>query len=365
MGRRGFGNVLKLPSGRWRARYSHNGQVHAAPRTFPTKAEATAWLSKAHTEITGGEWVNPVAGKKTLGDFARGWLDGRSDLEETTRAKYAYLLRAHILPKLGDIELARLTAAEVRAWYHELGRKYKSVGDDAYRCLRAVLRTAVADGQLAKSPCTVKGAGGVRAAERPVASMGELGAAVDAMPPRFRAALVLAAWCQLRLGEVLALQRRHVDLAAGVVRVEQAWGRPMGGKAAIKGPKTEAGNRSIGIPSHVLPLVEQHLASVGPAPTAWLFGTSTGTAVSARNFQRAWDKARSAAGRPDLHFHDLRHTGLTWSAETGASLPELMRRGGHASPRAALRYQHATEDRDRVLTDALAKMAASTTRPTT
>jgi hypothetical protein len=64
-----------------------------------------------------------------------------------------------------------------------------------------------------------------------------------------------------------------------------------------------------------------------------------------------------AIGRPDLRFHDLRHSDLTCSAATGASVAEIMMRGGHKSPAAALRYQHSTRDRDRALADALAKMA--------
>jgi hypothetical protein len=49
--------------------------------------------------------------------------------------------------------------------------------------------------------------------------------------------------------------------------------------------------------------------------------------------------------------------GLTWAASAGATTAELMHRGGHASPTAALRYQHATEDRDRALADAMARLA--------
>ncbi|MGH3119299.1 MAG: tyrosine-type recombinase/integrase, partial [Gaiellales bacterium] len=73
--------------------------------------------------------------------------------------------------------------------------------------------------------------------------------------------------------------------------------------------------------------------------------------------QKHWSRARLAAGRPDLHLHDLRHTGNTWAAATGASTRELMARMGHANQDAALRYQHATEDRDRVIAEALARMA--------
>jgi hypothetical protein len=53
----------------------------------------------------------------------------------------------------------------------------------------------------------------------------------------------------------------------------------------------------------------------------------------------------------------LRHAGLTWTAATGATIAELMHRAGHASPIAALRYQHATVERDRILADALAELA--------
>ncbi len=55
----------------------------------------------------------------------------------------------------------------------------------------------------------------------------------------------------------------------------------------------------------------------------------------------------------DLHVHDLRHTGSTRSAQTGATLREVMARIGHSSPRAAMIYQHASRDRDQAIADAL------------
>ena len=53
--------------------------------------------------------------------------------------------------------------------------------------------------------------------------------------------------------------------------------------------------------------------------------------------------------RDDLHFHDLRHTGNTLAASSGASLRELMAHMGHSSPRAALIYQHATKHGERAI----------------
>lgn len=57
-------------------------------------------------------------------------------------------------------------------------------------------------------------------------------------------------------------------------------------------------------------------------------------------------RARQAAGRPDLRWHDLRHTGAVLAAQTGATLAELMSRLGHSTAGAAIRYQHASEERD-------------------
>jgi integrase len=356
--RRHFGNVRKLPSGRYQASYWHDGARYTAPGTFAAKADALAYLATVETDLGRGGWVNPTAGKVTLAKYATEWLAGRSDLRDTTRSKYEHLLDNHILPKLGSTPISALAPSKVRSWYHELARRHSTTADDAYRLLRAVMNVAKADRMIAANPCQVKGAGQVHSPERPTASVPEVAAAVEAVPERYRLALLLPAWCQLRRGEVLGLQRRDVDLLHATIRIERARIVPMSGKPMIGPPKTEAGVRTLTIPPNVVPAVVDHLERfVAPEPTAWLFSTSAGAPLSPRNLNRAWDKGRSAAGRPDLHLHDLRHTGLTWAAASGASVAELMRRGGHANPQAALRYQHATEDRDRALAEALGKLA--------
>jgi hypothetical protein len=70
-----------------------------------------------------------------------------------------------------------------------------------------------------------------------------------------------------------------------------------------------------------------------------------------------------AAGRPDLRLHDLRHTGATLAAVSGATLAELMARLGHSTPGAAMRYQHAAADRDKVIAAALSKLATGDVTP--
>ena len=91
---------------------------------------------------------------------------------------------------------------------------------------------------------------------------------------------------------------------------------------------------------------------------AYMFTTDGGGPVDRNNFRnRVWLPATAQVGLSGLRFHDLRHTAGTLAAQTGATTKELMARLGHASPQAAMVYQHAADDRDRLIADRLAQMA--------
>jgi integrase len=352
--------MSQLPSGKWRARHlGPDGHRHSA--TFTTKADADAWLAAQRTDEGRGAWVDPRLGRVSLAEWATDRLERRSDLRPTTRAKYRHLLDRHILPVLGRTELGRLTPSSVRSWYMALRAVHQVTADDAYRLLRAILNTAVADEVIVRNPCQVKGAGQVHSPERPTGTVAELAAAVQSVPDRYQLALLLTAWCQLRRGEVLGLQRRDVDLLHSSIRVERSWAVTTEGMQVLGDPKTEKGTRVLAVPSHVTPLLADHLDRlIDPSPAAWLFPGREEQPITPRTLDRMWERARRTVGRPDLRLHDVRHSGLTWAAASGASVAELMHRGGHASPAAALRYQHATADRDRAIADALAALAEPT-----
>lgn len=351
-----MGSVKKRgPS--WQATYRGPDRKERT-KTFPKKVDAENWLADEKSKMAHGIWVDPQAGRITLSAWGRRWLAERTDLRPVTQAKYQHMLDNHILPVLGSHDIAKLSPSAVRSWYMGLRRRFRSTGDDAYRLLHAVLATAVTDGLIGRNPCQVRGAGQARSAERLTLSVAEVSAAVEATPERYRLAVLLAAWCQLRRGEVLALQRRDVDLLHGTLRIERAAVRPMNGVTVIGPPKTEAGVRTLTIPDNVIPALQHHLERfVAPGPQAWLFAGENGAPVTPVTLNRIWRQARAAIARPEIVYHDLRHSGLTWAAASGASIAELMKRGGHANPRAALRYQHATEDRDRAIAEALAALA--------
>jgi integrase len=114
-----------------------------------------------------------------------------------------------------------------------------------------------------------------------------------------------------------------------------------------------------------MPLVKDHLsehAAIGR--DGLLFPAHhNGEQLSASSMRKVFIRARKLAGRPDLRFHDLRHTGAVLAASTGATLAELMARLGHSTPGAALRYQHASQDRDRVIADALSGLVTANVTP--
>jgi len=91
-------------------------------------------------------------------------------------------------------------------------------------------------------------------------------------------------------------------------------------------------------------------------PSAKAVLTRVDTVVRAAFF-KPWRKARAGAGRPDLRFHDLRHTGAVLAAQEGATLAELQARLGHTTPAAAMIYQHAASEPDKLLAERLSRRA--------
>jgi integrase len=112
------------------------------------------------------------------------------------------------------------------------------------------------------------------------------------------------------------------------------------------------------LPPFVVEAVKVHLGElVDGEPDAFVFTGSTGAPIWRGNLNKLlnWRPTVAAMRMPGLHFHDLRHTGNMFAAETGATLRDLMARMGHDSSDAAMVYQHATAKADRAIADAVDK----------
>lgn len=340
--RRAFGRLRQLPSGRWQATYPHQGVVHRAAATFPTKESGQRWLEDERDLIeldrrNLGAWTPPAeravraaAAKLTFREYAERWLEHRN-LAPHTRRAYAQALRLHILPVLGDQVLAEITPDDVRVWFAGMGGDRETRRARSYGVLTAVLSTAVDDGLLDRSPARIKGGTAVKQTKRSVVLLepAELAALADALPDELRLTVLLAGWCGLRRGEVFALTRADIAADGSTLRIDKA--ASLYGRNVDVGPtKTRESNRTVTVPTHIRPAVVTHLSErVGKTRAALLFTDSaTGSYLTEGRYRPHFFAAREAIGQPELHFHDLRHFGGVMAAVAGATTKEVMDRLG-------------------------------------
>jgi integrase len=333
---------------------------HKATVTFAAKEDAEGWLAARRADIKNEDWTPPRSKKPvTFGEHAERWLTNRQ-LKPRTRYHYRKILDARILPTFKDVALKHMSADLIDDWHYRQGDATPTARAHAYGLLRTILSDAVQRRLIDFNPCHIRGAGNTKRVKRiEPATLPELEALAKAMPERYQLMVLLAAWCGLRFGESTELRRKDIDLTNGVVKIRRAVVR-VEGEFVVGTPKSDAGTRDVNIPPHLLPAVKAHLASNITGGRDGLLFPSAGDPtqhLAPATLYRVFYKARESADRPDLRFHDLRHTGAVLAASTGATLAELMARLGHSTAGAAMRYQHAAQDRDKVIAEALSALA--------
>jgi integrase len=310
----------------------------------------------------------------TFATYAESWLatrkvKGRS-LAPRTQDGYRKLLDRLLLPTFGAMALKAITPDALLAWYegattperHLLAMR-PTLRAQAYVLLKSILASAADPAQtggarIPFNPCAVRGGGRAeRVSKTEILSPADLATIADAMPAQHRLLVLLAGWCALRSGEVRELRRGDVHINEGFLRVSRAVG-----KGNLVGPpKTAAGVRDVGIPPSLLAELRRHLLEHAQSGAQGsLFCGARGGHLPEAVLWQEFDRAKNAAGRPGLRFHDLRHSGLTWLAQGGATVGELQAWAGHTTPAVAMRYQHLAQDRKRVLAKRLDAMRSGT-----
>ncbi|RPK39910.1 site-specific integrase [Streptomyces sp. ADI93-02] len=351
--RRTFGAIRQLPSGRYQARYPSTADdaLRPAPETFETRRDAEAFLVQVQADQMRGDWLDPTAGEVLFADYTTRWIAERG-LAPTTAELYRRLFRLHLEPTFGEMSVNMISPAQVRAWRAErLSATGATTVAKSYRLLKAVMETAVEDDMLRKNPCRIRGAGREDADERPVATVEQVFAAAEVIGLRWRLMVLLGAFASMRPEELAELRRRDVDLDVGTLWVRRAAPELNTGHRVVGAPKSRAGRREIVLPSFLHEDVRRHLEWFAqPGPDGLVFVGERGAVLRGTTFGRKWRRARDTVGLPEgFRFYDLRHTGNTLAADTGAKLKDLMVRAGQSSERAQLTYQHSTKEHQRRL----------------
>lgn len=207
-------------NGRWQPRYRDaSGREHAM--RFDRKVEAQDWLDDEKAKLRRGEWVDPAAGRRLFGDYARAWQAAQVT-RATTAAQVASHLQNHVMPTFERRTLASVRASEVQAWVK--GRAdvlAPATVEVVYRYLAAIFAAAVEDRVIPVTPCKGIRLPKVEAAQVVPLATEEVEALIDAMPERYRALVILAAGTGLRQGEVFGLTTGAVDFLRRSLRVER------------------------------------------------------------------------------------------------------------------------------------------------
>jgi integrase len=336
-------------------------------RTFRVKKEAERYERSQQSALDRGIWVDPRSGRTRLREWANEWQRTVVHLRPKTRRIYDGNLRNHILPVLGDRELAKLTPSILQAWLSDLSIKPTGRNKplapgtvaQAYRTLNRVLSAAVDNELIGRNPLQ-----GVKPPQVPSEPMrflshDEVATLADAIGERYGALVLLAAYGGLRAGELIALRRKHLDLLRRTVSVvEQV--QYLDREYKVSPPKSASGRRSVAIPAFVATALEQHLERcAGAGPDAIVFSAPQGGHLHLENFRkRVWDPTVARAGLAPLRLHDLRHTCASLAIAAGADVKVLQRMLGHASAALTLdRYGHLMPGQAETIADRLDAMA--------
>ncbi|WP_235892866.1 tyrosine-type recombinase/integrase [Mycolicibacterium hodleri] len=291
---------------------------------------------------------------------------GERNLKARTRIGYEASLANYIEPKLGKYAVRDLSPALVRSWFSGLGSAHPVRNAHAYGLLNMICNTAVRDGLVERNPCMIERASNPKTKRQAVVpTIPELEAIADALGSetknaRFRALVLISAWCGLRYGEVSELRRKDLDVECTVVTVARGVTH-RSGKCMIDMPK-DGKPAKVVIPPHIREDIKAHLAEhvAKPADSMLFTPARGGCHVNDRVFAKdVFKPALASIGREDMRVHDLRHFAGTMTARVG-NLPETMARLRHSTMKASVIYQSQVSGRDIAVADALSVLRAET-----
>lgn len=328
-------SVKKRPDGRWRARYrDETGKEHA--KHFGRKVDAQRWLDTQTSALVTGTHVAPKTARMTVSEWCDTWLGGYA----TRRASTVRQARVHtgrIKTEFGSMQLSAVRPSHVKAWTSRLREDGLSVSYvyALHARLSQLMDDAVHDGMLARNPCSRRTSPGAGKQRPYVATTEQVWALHDAMPERYRAAILLGAFAGLRVAETCGLRVADVDLMRGVVHpAVQYPAEPL---------KTDTSRTPVPIPRS---LANELAACIGAAETLL---ADAGGQVAPWRLERALRAARTKVdGLPaGFRFQDLRHYFASLLIASGADVKVVQARVRHASAKTTLdTYGHLWPDRD-------------------
>lgn len=327
-------SISKRPNGKYRLRWrDHAGKEHA--RDFALKRDAEAERAKVVTALNDGVLLDPKSRKMTMAAWSKKWLEAYNVRASTRRQAVVHL--EIINKEFGARRISTIKPSDVKVWISKLqgeGRAPSYVYALHSR-LRQVMQDAVHDGLVSVNPCSRRTAPPMGRQRPYVATSGQVWALYDGMPVHTRGAVLLGAFAGLRVAEVAALRREHVNWLKGVVSPVQQWpDRPL---------KTDESMADIPVPRELCELIAKDMIAEQTHVLRNEWERPCAPWVIERHFRAA---AEGIEGLPEgFRFHDLRHHYASLLIHSGLSVKEVQARLRHGSAKTTLdTYAHIWPD---------------------
>ncbi len=342
--------IFKTERGRYQVIYRDPAGKQRA-KHFDRLIDARDFKADIRIKVQRGDYIDPRDAKTPFEDWAKKYLKEKLRLRPRTKEKYNSLLRNHLVPAFGRTPLGWISRDDVQGWVidlHERGYEPVTIRSH-YDLMAAIMRRAVEDALIPRSPCRSIELPQVIASEKRYLTEDEVERLVDAVEPRYKALVYTAAYLGLRWQEIAGLRRKALDIRPAklasmrvVTTIERAQGR----YRAVEYGKSKAARRTLKMPEFLREVLLWHLKAF--PSDEWVFPAPEGGFLHYVNFRRrVWNPAVERAGLAPLTFHELRHTAAAFMINDGADPLQVKRRMGHEDIRTTFdTYGHLFPDRE-------------------
>lgn len=329
----------------WRVQYRSPDGRSRTKQGFRTKSEALAWAESNSVSARAGEWIDPNAGKVTVGTLGESWLATRTHLKPSTRRVVEQHWRNYVRPRWGETPVAAVKHSEVQAWVSGI-EKSATIVRGAHNALSQILDLAVADGMIRKNPaqgCKLPRKGAPRKVYLTMPQLLELAAECSV-----RGELVLLLGTSgLRWGEAVALRPMDLDPLRGRISIERN-AVTVGSEVVFGSPKTHE-RRTVAVAGYVMQLLLKASENIPRDELIWARAGGQPLRVPGHGswfhgaVERVIERNRAAIAQahadgapvpgvfPRVTPHGLRHVAAGLLVEAGANVKAVQRQLGHAS----------------------------------
>ena len=323
-------------------------------KTFLRRGDAERYSSKVEHDLYASDYVDPHAGRITVRTYGEQWRKSQLQHAASTVKDVETGLRAHLYPVLGERPVGSIRPSDVQGWVSGLAKALApSTVTKTYSFLATMMKAAVRDGLIAKTPCVEIRLPKIEQKRVVPLTVEQVAALIEAAPAHYRPLIHFCAGTGSRVREAFGVTIDRFDFLRRQVTIDRQLAT-RDGSAAWKAPKTPSSVRSVPLDDGVLESVAAHLAANPAAADGLIFRRPDGKALDVGDvygyarrpkwFRRA---ARVAGLSDEITFHDLRHFYASLLIRNGASVKTVQARLGHKSAQETLdTYGHLWPDAD-------------------